>query len=92
MKLTVLAQNTYLSMLTPIPMVSETILSSKTPREREQREREREQRESEQRDRESEQRDRDSGEIEIVSGEIERVERERAERVQPWSHGGQDGS
>ena len=32
MKLTVLAQNTYLSMLTPIPMVSGTILSSKTPR------------------------------------------------------------
>ena len=32
MKLTVLAQNTYLSMLTPIPMVSGTILTSKTPR------------------------------------------------------------
>ena len=84
MKLTVLAQNTYLSMLTPIPMVSETILRE---REIEREQREREQRESEQRDRESEQRDRDSGEIEIVSGEIERVE-----RVQPWSHGGQDGS
>ena len=44
MKLTVLAQNTYLSMLTPIPMVSETILREREI-EREQRERERESRE-----------------------------------------------
>ena len=48
MKLTVLAQNTYLSMLTPIPMVSETILR--------EREIEREQREREQRGRERESR------------------------------------
>ena len=56
MKLTVLAQNTYLSMLTPIPMVSETILSSKTPRERE---REREQRESESGEKERAERERE---------------------------------
>ena len=39
MKLTVLVKNTFLKMLTPIPMVSGTILSSMTPRERERRER-----------------------------------------------------
>ena len=38
MKLTVLAQNTYLSMLTPIPMVSETIMRERE-RERERAER-----------------------------------------------------
>ena len=31
MKITVLVQNTFLNMLTPIPMASGTILSSKTP-------------------------------------------------------------
>ena len=46
MKLTVLAQNTYLSMLTPIPMVSETILRERESRERE-RDRERAERERE---------------------------------------------
>ena len=49
MKLTVLAQNTYLSMLTPIPMVSETILRE---RDRERAERERVERERAERKRE----------------------------------------
>ena len=48
MKLTVLFENTFLSILKLIPMVSGTILSSMTPREqREKAEREREQRERE---------------------------------------------
>ena len=45
MKLTVLVQNTFLCILTLIPMVSGTIRSSMTPRERERDRRERRERE-----------------------------------------------
>ena len=52
MKLTVLVQNTFLCILTLIPMVSGTILSSMTPRERKRERRERERESERERERE----------------------------------------
>ena len=64
MKLTVLNQNTFLSILTPIPILSGTILSSMTSRVRERGEREIGERERDRRERERDRRERERGERE----------------------------
>ena len=72
MKLTVLVQKTFQSILAPIPMISGTILSSMTPRVRE--------RETKRHERERETRETQEREIEERESEREEKKRETEER------------